>query len=200
MKRRSFLKAPLAAAAASEAFGHPSEDGWIEGPSKPDFRHVLHFEHSHRGQILIKSDASPTPRPLIKPDVIDGIWGPGAYSLMRQPLHWHMIDMGWFDHEDLWFPFNEMTEEHCVWLAYYQPACQAHDIICEIFGLVPSISEELSSSPDIGLHCAIHPSTPRYVTAKLYGPEWIPVFKKAVEQESKLVTVDDTEIRPSPYR
>jgi len=108
---------------------------------------------------------------------------------MRQPLHWHMIDNGWFDEDDLWFPFDDRTDEHWEWLAYYQPACEAHDIICGLFGLVTSISDDRSSAPDIGLYCGLHPSTPRYVTAKLYSPSWIPMFKEAVEQRSKFITV-----------
>lgn len=199
MKRRSFLQASLMAAAASEAFGYPGAESWVDGESKPDLRRVLHFEHSHSGQVLIKSDAPPTPRHLVKPEVIDGIWGYGAYAVMRQPLHWHMIDNGWFDEDDLWFPFDDMSDEHWEWLAYYQPACEAHDIICGLFGLVTSISDDRSSAPDIGLYCGLHPSTPRYVTAKLYSSSWIPMFKEAVEQRSKFITVDASKIEPSPY-
>lgn len=195
MKRRSFLSAPFAMATMTEAFGEPSIDGWVEPPSKVMMKRELHLEPSHSGQLIIKTDAPEEPRPLVRPEIIDSIWYKGTYEVMPQSLHWKMIDSGWFDDDDLWFPFGNNDREYEQWFAYFQPACEAHDLLCILFDIENFWFNELKEL-GLGLDFQLHPSTPRYATAKLEGPQWITSFKLAVETKTHLITVDPV-IRPA---
>lgn len=188
MKRRDFLKSPAAISALMGQFGFAAGNQWEhEKPPEPLVRH-LYLQEQHDGKLLIVSDGSPNPRPLIKPNIIEEIWGPGAYSLLRQPLHWQMIDSGWFSEDDLWYPFNEDCEELDIWNAFYHPVCEAHDIVCRILG-ISSIFIMKSSRSDLGLQVAEHPSTPRYATAKLYNRGYIHKFVSEVHSRTKHVIV-----------
>lgn len=195
MKRRSFLSAPFAIATMTEAFGEPSSDGWIEPPSQVSVKRELHFEPSHSGQVIIKTDAPAEPRPLVRPEIIDSIWFKGTYEIMPQSLHWKMIDQGWFGEDDVWFPFGENDWEYEHWFAYFQPACEAHDLLCTLF----DVSNFWFTEPKelgLGLDLQIHPSTPRYATAKLIDRSWINDFKAAVERKTDFLIVDPI-IRPA---
>lgn len=197
MKRRSFLAAPVAMATMTEAFGEPAYDGWIDPTPKVNVKRTLHLEQSHKGMVLIKTDAPDKPRHLIKPEVIDSIWGRGAYEIMPQSLHWKMIDSGWFGEEDLWFPFEKNSPEYEVWFGYFQPACEAHDLISNLLG-VNNFWFIDPKDVGYGLEFMLHPSTPRYATVKLEGPQWISGFKELVESKAAHLTVE-TEVHPQVH-
>ena len=191
MKRRAFLASPLLLPALSEAYGYPSTEGWVEPTvaERPVLKRQLHFEERTDGTLLLKTDAPSTPRKLVKKEVIDGVWGNGAYEFMRQPIHWAMIDAGWFDEDELWYPFDGFTEEYVNWASYYQPACEAHDLMCDTFGVV-NFGIMSPKLPDIGLQMAEHPCTPRYATAKLLNKSWIPTFTEAVRARGAHFEID----------
>ena len=195
MKRRSFLSAPIAIATMTEAFGEPSYEGWVEPTSQVSVKRTLHLEPSHSGQLIIKTDAPEKPRALVRPEIIDSIWYKGTYEVMPQSLHWKMIDSGWFGEEDLWFPFGRDDWEYQHWFSYYQPACEAHDLLCTLFGVRNFFYIE-PSEVGLGLDFQLHPSTPRYATVKLLDHTWINEFRLAVEGQTEFLTVDPV-IRPA---
>ena len=188
MKRRTFLSVSMMIPALTEAYGYPTAEGWEEPHDKPRLKRQLHLEECPDGKLLLKTDAPTTPRKLVKREVIDGIWGLGTYEVMRQPLHWAMIDAGWFDDDELWYPFEGMTPEYIDWFGYYQPQCEAHDLMCDLFGIYPSIMSP--RLPDIGLEVGQHPSTPRFVTAKIKNRDWIATFVQAVTAEDAYLEID----------
>ena len=206
MERRSFLKGSLA---APSLLSRPGLAAASECPDPPAIRprlRQLHLEPSETGGLVIKSDALPHPRRLVRPEIIDQIWGPGTYETLRQPIHWQMIDDGWFGPEELWFPFlneeesdeeyPELTQELFDWYVYHQPACEAHDILAGLFGVSYHFITGPGKVPELGLTLSEHPSSPRYATAKLEGPDCIIPFANEVERRSQYLKVD-RDIRPT---
>ena len=189
MKRRSFLAAPVTFVAMTEAFGEPAYDGWIEPEPQAVIKRLLHLEHTKDGKVLIKTDAPERPRHLIKPEIIDSVWGRGAYDILHQPLHWKMIDSGWFGDDDLYYPFEQGTHEYEAWFGYYQPACEAHDLLAGLLG-VDNFWFTDPKDVGYGLEFMLHPSTPRYATAKLEGPQWIKEFQEMIEGKASYLSVD----------
>ena len=188
MKRRDFLKAPATISVLMGEFGFPAGNQWEHEKAPESVVRHLHFQEQPDGKLLIVSDASPNPRPLIKPYIIEEIWGPGAYELLRQPMHWQMIDSGWFEEDDLWYPFDQDCNELDVWNAFYHPVCEAHDIVCRVLG-ISSIFIVKSGRSDLGLQVAEHPSTPRYATAKLNNEGYVRHFAAEIHSRTKHVFV-----------
>ena len=161
MDRRTLLKSGLMApslfATSPEALAEPPE---LLRPHR-----WLFPARQLSGKILLRTDAPDTPRALIRPEILDSLWGAGAYEAIPQPLHWQMIDAGWFSGAELWEPFEGETPEWVTWRSLHHPECEAHDLLANIFGISSHFIFGGGDVPEFGLELREHPSSPRHATA-----------------------------------
>lgn len=86
------------------------------------------------GLWLMETDAPSRPRPVVRPEVIDRVFGAGTHDTLGHPDHWRMIDAGWFTGADLHLPVPPDDEAYLHWRAHHHPAAEAHDILAALFG------------------------------------------------------------------
>lgn len=138
--------------------------------AKPRHRRIFARRH-HKEGWLFYSDAPDKPRKVIRADVIEQVFGEGAYNRLSQRDHWEMIEAGWFEGDDLHMPALMADDTYLVWRAFYSPMSEACGLLADAFadkyGPMPSII----SSPPNGLILGVHPSTPRYATARVHTNE-----------------------------
>ena len=146
----------------------------------------LLVRHEPDGRCLIVSDGPTAPRDLIRPAVIDRVFGPGVYATLSQPDHWRMIDAGWFGGDDVFTPVPQGDPAYQVWCSWYRPEVEAHDLLMEAFS-------DRNFGPfgiyiaDCGLTLAEHPSTPRYATARVEHSCFLPELAKQVIARTDLL-------------
>ncbi|WP_294613823.1 hypothetical protein [uncultured Roseovarius sp.] len=154
---------------------------------------------------MLVSDGSAVPRPLIRQNAIERIFGSDIYDTLSQPDHWCMIDAGWFDDTDLFMPLPQGDPAYLTWCECYRPEVEAFDILLDIFG-ERALSPFGLIVPEFDLTLAEHPSTPRFATATVEDASVLPELAKYVASRAEWVTIDPSpqrpihEVRPPSFR
>lgn len=186
LRRRDFVLQSAAGLTAVPALATPMLRGALRPLTAEKRARRLLARHEPDGRCLIVSDGPTAPRDLIRPAVIDRVFGTGVYANLSQPDHWCMIDADWFGRDDLFKPVPQGDPAYLVWCARYRPEVEAHDLLLEVFG-------DEGFSPfgvyiaSCGLTLAEHPSTPRYATARVEHQWFLPELAKQVGARSDLL-------------
>lgn len=141
------------------------------------------------GKILLRTDAPDTPRALIRPEILDSLWGAGAYEAIPQPLHWQMIDAGWFSGAELWEPFEGETPEWVTWRSLHHPECEAHDLLATLFGISSHYIFGGGDLPELGLELHEHPSSPRHATATVSAARFLGKLAEEIARRTDQVSL-----------
>jgi hypothetical protein len=143
------------------------------------------------------SDASPVPRPLIRPAVLDRAFGADTAERLAQPDHWAMIDAGWFSGADLYLP-EHPDPAWFDWHAIHKPTSEAFDLLFEVFA--DRLPGRFGGTiPEFGMAFGEHPATPRVARVLLLDPERLPALAAEIAARSDRVVLD-LEIRaPDPH-
>ena len=185
MDRRTLLKSGLMApslfATSPEALAEPPE-------LKRPHRRLLHARQTS-GKILLRTDAPDRPRALIRPGILDSLWGAGAHEAIPQPLHWQMIDAGWFSGAELWAPFEGETHEWVTWRSLHHPECEAHDLLATLFGISSHFIFGGGDLPEFGLELREHPSSPRHATATVSDARFLEKLADEIARRTDQVSL-----------
>lgn len=163
MNRREFLSATTAMASA--AMVQPAA-AFTPQPLRalPRLRR-LYAREEDSGSWLFYSDG-PTEAPkVIRAKVIEEVFGEGTYNTLSLQDHWAMIEAGWFSGGDLHQPVPLGDDVYDVWRGYYHPVTEAHDLLHAVFAPKYGLMRWGGRLPN-GLDLGVHPSTPRYATAR----------------------------------
>jgi hypothetical protein len=136
--------------------------------AKPRHRRIFARRHQKEGWLLY-SDAPNKPRKVIRADVIERVFGEGAYNRLSQRDHWEMIEAGWFEGDDLHMPALLADDTYHVWRGYYYPVTEAHDLLEDAFSDKYDQMSPFGWYVPNGLVLRVHPRTPRYATARAYS-------------------------------
>ena len=152
-------------------------------------RRKLHVRRTPNWDFILYSDGPSRPQPLIKRAVIERTFGDEVYDALRQRDHWAMIEAGWFSGNDLFLPQPVRDREYDLWWSYYRPEVEAHDLLEDIFfdGQAPWWGAHMK---EYGLSLAVHPSTPRFATAKVASVWRLPALAAAVAERTPYVSVE----------
>ena len=188
LTRRMFLAVGASLTALGTMTGLPA----LSRPLQPlkdarrPLRLALHADP--QGRLIIASDAPPSLQPLIRPEVVDRVFGAGTNDTLTQPDHWRMIEAGMFSGEALYTP-SEQDEAFHMWHARHKPTSEAYEALIGLF-------EEGTGSfcgwrvPEFGLNFVEHPCTPRLAVVTLDQREDIPRLAKAITERDDSITLD----------
>ena len=179
LKRRDFVLRSAACLTATPTLPTPGLSGPLRPLRADQTQRGLLVRHEADGRCLILSDAPDTPRDLIRPEVIERVFGPGVYDTLSQPDHWRMIDAGWFGGADLFTPVPLGDLAYLAWCSWHRPENDAHDLLLHLFSdrVLGRLGVYL---PECGLTLAEHPCTPRYATARVEHAGFLPELAKQV--------------------
>ncbi len=166
LNRRRFMAVSVMAAVAATL---PAQT-FAATPLRAIPKHRRIFpKREEDGSWLLHSDAPYEPRKVIRPEVIERVFGAGAFNRLSQRDHWAMIEAGWFSGPDLHLPVPLGDPAYDVWKGYYHPVTEAHDLLRHLFAAkYPGRLRSGSYLPN-GLTLAEHPCTPRYATARVHS-------------------------------
>jgi hypothetical protein len=131
----------------------------------PRFRRI-HARCEGGGSWLLYSDGPAEAPKVIRAEVIEDVFGVGTYATLTLRDHWAMIEAGWFVGDDLHQPVPLGDDTYDVWRGYYHPVTEAHDILYDLFVPRCGLMRWGGILPN-GLDLRVHPSTPRYATARV---------------------------------
>jgi len=188
--RRDFLTLAASLTALGTMSGAPT----LARPHRPlrarhrPLRLRLHADQS--GRLVIASDAFPAPRPLIRAEVIDAVFGAGTNDALTQPDHWRMIEADMFAPEMLYTP-GAHDPAFYAWHAYHKPTSEAFEALTGLF------EEGTGSScgwhvPAFQLSFVEHPCSPRFALAILHDPAGINRLAEAIRSRDDGIVLDPT--------
>lgn len=193
LTRRMFLAVGASLTALGTMTGLPA----LSRPLQPmrDTRRPLRLglHADPQGRFVIASDAPACLQPLIRPEVVDCVFGAGTNDSLTQPDHWRMIETGMFSVEALYTPSQQDAAFH-MWHACHKPTSEAYEALIGLF-------EEGTGSlcgwrvPEFGLSFVEHPCTPRLALVTLERLEDIPRLAGAITERDDSITLDP---RPRP--
>jgi len=186
LQRREFVLQSAACLTAMPTLLTPGLSGPLRPLRADQTPRRLLVRHEAGGRCLILSDAPAAPRDLIRPKVIDRVFGLGVYDTLSQPDHWRMIDAGWFGGADLFTPVPLGDPAYLAWCSWHRPENDAHDLLLHLFSdrVLGRFGVYL---PECGLTLAEHPCTPRYATARVEHAGFLPELAKQIEERTSLV-------------
>jgi hypothetical protein len=130
LNRRCFLAASVMAAVAPTL----PVQAFAATPLRATPKHRRLFpKREEGGSWLFHSDGPYEPRKVIRPDIIERVFGEGAFNRLSQRDHWAMIEAGWFSGSDLHLPVPLGDPTYDVWKGYYHPVTEAHDLLRHLF-------------------------------------------------------------------
>lgn len=166
LNRRRFLAASVMAAVAPTL----PVQAFAATPLRAIPKHRKLFpKREEGGSWLFHSDGPYEPRKVIRPDVIERVFGEGAFNRLSQRDHWAMIEAGWFSGPDLHLPVPLGDPTYDVWKGYYHPVTEAHDLLWHLFAAKYPGGLRWGRHLPNGLTLAEHPCTPRYATARVHS-------------------------------
>lgn len=195
ISRRNFLKTAAASTAAAPLTENAgaAPDTHSENESRRPLRaeprrRVIYAKPALQGGLRLYSDGSPSPRPLIRTEVLEREFGKGIEQSLQQPDHWRMIDEGWFDGTEL-FELNDLGSwNYAVWKANYHPECEAHDLLYDFFGV--GLFPGGGVNKDLDLAFSEHPCTPRLATVTLLNEYRLAELAVRVAQLTEWVSIE----------
>jgi hypothetical protein len=163
LNRREFLAGSTAIASAAMALPAAA---FKPQPLRavPRLRRIF-AKREDRGSWLLYSDGPSEAPKVIRAEVIEEVFGAGTCNTLTLPDHWAMIEAGWFSGGDLYQPVPLGEDVYDVWRGYYHPVTEAHDLLRAVFAPKYGLMRWGGRLPN-GLDLAVHPSTPRYATAR----------------------------------
>lgn len=193
MITRRNLMATSAAAAAGGAFHPIPSTARDAGPAMPlraelRVRALSVYQSPSSGRFILAADGPSEPRKLIKPDVLNAVFGKGTDAVLTQPDHWRMIDAGWFDDEHLYMPTEFEDPAYQDWHAFHDPRVEAHDLL---IGLFEDRDVWFGGTiPELGLGFIRHPVSPRFVTAHLTDRSDLLGLQQYLAERTRWITLD----------
>jgi len=189
MKRRDFLIRSATALTSAAAFAGPVHAAPPAPLRAKQTLRRLRAQRRPRGDYLLVSDGSASPRQLIRKDAVERVFGVGVFETLAQPDHWRMVDAGWFGEEDLFTPQPNGDPAYVTWCATYRPEIEAFELLMEVFSdrVFCPVGLDL---PEFSLTLAEHPCTPRYATATIDDPAVLPVLAAYVAGRTEWVSID----------
>lgn len=189
MKRRDFLICSATALTSSAAFAGP-----VHAVSPVPLRAIqsvrrLSAKRRPYGDYLLVSDGSTSPRPLIRKNAIERVFGAGVFETLAQPDHWRMVVAGWFGDHDLFKPQPSGDPAYVTWCATYKPEIEAFDLLMDVFGDRVECPVGLEV-PEFCLTLAEHPCTPRYAIATIDDPSVLPALAAYVASQTEWVSIN----------
>jgi len=194
MITRRNLMLTSTAAAAGGAFDPAPATAHRTGPLVPlreelRVRTLSAYRSPTSGRLILFTDGPVAPRKLIKPDVLNAVFGKGTDAVLAQPDHWRMIDAGWFDDADLYMPTGYDDPALQDWHAVHDPRVEAHDLLIDLFA-----DRDLwfggGTIPELNLTFMRHPQSPRFVTAHLTELSDLPRLRQYLAERTRWLTLD----------